>query len=110
VRLSLVTFAILATAPYASVAMGGTLLEQSVEVRAGTATAAFKHTWRIDGQKFSLTVSSETSESRYIFNGRTLYVCSKLPKQEAAAVQELKNTELLASLQQGAVRRCRVIS
>ncbi len=88
----------------ASTSHGATLIKQRVETIFGKVNYSSDHTWTIDKGKFTLDVTSKNGGSRYIFNGRTFYICSALNESQIKFLHKnnFKDAELLEKFKKGA--------
>lgn len=89
---------------FASSSYAGVVAKQAMESKVGGKTVVTRHTWWIDGDKFHLAVNQGAAETKYIFNGKTFYVCGKLDESQMQNVGSDK--KLLEPFRQGA---CQVV-
>jgi hypothetical protein len=85
-------------------AWAGTIVEQSVQTQLGNESADSKYSWSIEGDQFNLKIVSADRETVYLFNGKNLYVCSKLDTKQLALLDKnkVKRPELVEKLKKGA--------
>ena len=85
-------------------ALGATLIKQRVDTVFGKVKYSSDHTWTIDKNKFTLDVTSNNGGSRYIFNGRTFYICSALNEGQIKflAKNNIKDADLIEKFKKGA--------
>lgn len=72
-------------------AQAGIVIKQTVAVKLDKSAYTEEHLWSLDNGKFQLAMTKPVGTTRYIFNGRTFYVCGKLDEvQLKAAVSDTK--------------------
>ena len=63
-----------------------TVVTQSAETSRDGKVQRSNHAWTLDDDgRFTLTVTSGSAETRYVFNGRTFYVCARLTEADVQA-------------------------
>lgn len=84
-------------------ATAGTKLEQVVTTQIDKSQTKANYTWKVDGEKFNLRVTSSHGEVTYLFNGRILYVCSKIGDELIQQLRAMKveDRQFLDDLKKG---------